>query len=380
MLAVIAAITLLLPAAIRGQLSCSNPAIDGTCPYSLGGFHVICGTFNWDEAANACEALGLRIAQLDDANAMQALLTLRQCALLGTNEAWVGSWNGLGADPCAYLDVNGAVVMNPGYEQCNSGVLKLAICEAKPFATAIFTRNQITPLITGVTTTTTTQCAECGTTTAARMRNKALDGDDADLLLKANQDKQGRRKPCGCDRSKPESCRRNEPLLCPVGPCVPVCPFSTCGLHVVQGDNMTFADAQEECAKYGWNLADITNGQLADVAFLQGYCGREAAGRAFWIRSFDGVSGALCVKVLQANSNGMNTPIAFAVDPFYCDQQALPYALCQDAPVQPTGTGVWVGPRSFISSEFYTFQTTLTIPSSTQTVTVTKYWTAGCQY
>lgn len=347
------------------------------CPASYAGFHYLCGMFSYQAAVEACTDLGYRLAVLDDANAAQALYTQRDCIFGTTAEAWVSAWDGLGADPCMILSASSAVQMTNGWERCSER--RSVMCQDLPEGVYTVRVSIIAAAtMTGATTTTTTICTNCGTSLKAAIPTlKAAAAQGGGAVEK--QRGRGSDYSCGCDRSRPETCTFNDPPRCPLGECTPVCRTRLCGLYVVQLEGMTYAQAQQECAKYGWTLADITTGMWADVAFLGERCVPDAAGNALWIRSYNGVDGGACIK---AQPEEGNLQIGFGIpgeaDPFcttgpFLGPDRLPYALCQERPPQQTGTGVFVGEIEF-STTTLTLPTTTTVFNGTQTVTVTEYY------
>lgn len=370
-----------------GQQCLNKNQTTGLCPTSYGGFHVICTETNPDAAVSACAALGMRLALLTDSNSQQALYTLQEClSTPGLTAGWVGGWNGAGADPCAFLSADGGVLMSFGYSGCYGGLQLVAVCQELPVATAIVTDYQYTEVTTGTSTSTVSICTRCDGFKQQHEHKSNIDDvkntNNNSNNSNSNDEKAAEGKPRRheCDRRKPESCRRPPPL-CPFGPCTPVCPFTVCGLHVVQADNLSYSQAQEECAKYGWNLADLTAAQHEDVAFLQGYCSRQEASNAYWIRSYNGVDGAKCVRALGANENdNNNVPIVFGIEDYNCADLTpqKPWALCQDAPPAVTGTGLYNGILSFVTTVTVAKPVTMTQPVTTTTTTNTHYFTVPC--
>jgi hypothetical protein len=57
---------------------------------------------------------------------------------------------------------------------------------------------------------------------------------------------------------------------------------------------------------------------------------------------------------------------------------ALPWALCQDSGPAITGSGLFNGPYSYVSSVTVTSQQTITIPVATVTTTQTQFYKPGC--
>jgi hypothetical protein len=375
---------------VTGQTQQCSSIVSGLCPVAYGGYHYLCGQYTAGQAAAACLERGLRLAELTDALAVQALYMMQACAV-GELSAWIGGWNGMGADPCAYLDITGGVIMTPGYAGCNADNLRAVVCQDIPLGTTTIDRQTYAYVLTP-TTTTSTLCTACGPQRRFPTRvDKAIEvekaeGDAKPKGARGEEADEGRRRGRAldssssssktCDRSDPLSCTHDTPPRCPVGPCTPICPLTICGLHVVQGGLMSYDEAAEECSRYGWHLADITSGQHADVAFLQRYCGRPGAGFAVWIRSYNGVDGAQCIKALAPNADD-NVPIGYGIDPQFCDAELLPYALCQNAPPAPTGSGVFEGLLNY-QQVTLSGNVTRSFAATTATVTSTNYFPLGC--
>lgn len=328
---------------------------------------MLCNNNTWGAAQAACYAQGLRPAIVSDNQVLAALTVVQDCLLLGGRRVWIDSFNQLGADPCAYIVVEGAAVYSPGDQLCNELDIPI-LCQEAPTSLEIVTvPDFVTTISTGTSTVLTTTCIQCNCagsvipTTSIRPPSKANPAVEKSPI----------RRPHHCDSSSSSSsCHHDFPPHCqdPQG-CLPLCPFTVGGLHVIQG-NVTFNQAARECAKYGWNLADVYAGLHADVGFMQKMCALPSEEFNMWIRSYNGVDGGMCMVTLM--DDFYNVPIGFGWSAEYCMDQPL-YVLCQDRPPAVTGSGAFIGSAS-TTVELITVDTTLFTPTTTITVTVTNFF------
>ena len=352
---------------------CATPGPNQVCPISAGGFHFICGSFSWGDAQQACYNLGYRPAIVTDSQALTALSVIQNCLLLGGNQVWIDSFNGLGADPCAYVVAAGAAVYSPGDQLCNQLSLPI-LCQDAPTTTiSVTVPSVIVATTVGTSTTLTTTCIQCncqGNIATTDLAKCARCFENKDNINPEPVAKAAVRRPHQCSSSSSSSCSHERPPHCldPQG-CLPLCPFTVGGLHVIQA-NLTFNQAERECNKYGWNLADTYAGLHADVGFMQQVCGSPAQDFSMWIRSYNGVDGGMCMETLL--DDFYNVPIAFGWSADYCMSQPL-YVLCQERMPAITGTGAFAGSES-VTFTTITFGTTVTIPSTTVTVTITNFF------
>lgn len=380
--AVLAACTPASPAKLKSAFQdqgCAEPGPNNECLASSNGFHFICGEYTWGEAQSVCYSLGYRPAVIPDYETLAALDVVNKCLLLGGRRVWIDSFNGLGADPCAYIVSEGGAVYSPGDQFCAS--LKLPVlCQEAPVSVVTESVQTTTSIITeGITTALTTTCIQCNCQgknidplkcpSCFVNKNNELQGK-ADAALKAQE-----RRPHQCHRSSSSSsgssdCSHQHPPRCldPQG-CQPLCPYTVGGLHVIQA-NLTFNQAERECNKYGWNLADVYAGLHADVGFMQQMCTTFEQDYNLWIRSYNGVDGGMCVLTLFDDFN--NVPIGFGWTADYCMGGPL-YVLCQERPPAITGTGAFGGSMTMTSTT-YSYGTTYTVPSLTVTSTITNYY------
>jgi hypothetical protein len=373
--AILASVASALPSSPFQTQQCATPLPNQVCPFSTGGYTLLCGSYAWGDAQQACYNLGLRPAIVSDADALTALSVIQSCVLLGATQVWIDSFNGLGADPCAYVLVSGAAVYSPGDQLCNQLTLPV-LCQTAPTSTIIVTvPSVIVDVTAGTSTTFTTTCIQCNcagsiaTTDLAKCGAQCFQNKDAAPAQQpAPVPKAAVRRPHHCGSSS--SCSHDRPPNCldPQG-CLPLCPFTVGGLHVIQA-NLTFNQAERECNKYGWNLADTYAGLHADVGFMQEMCANRSEGYSMWIRSYNGVDGGMCMETLL--DDFYNVPIAFGWSADYCMQQPL-YVLCQERLPAITGTGAFAGSES-VTFTTITFGTTITIPSTTTTVTITNFF------
>ena len=361
-----------LKSALQSQ-GCATPGPNQECPTALNGFHFLCGEYSWGEAQSACYAAGYRPAIVYDPDMLSALQVINECLLLGGRRVWIDSFNGLGADPCAYAVAEGAAIYSPGDQLCNE--LRLPVlCQDAPVTTGTLSVLTSVSLITeGTSTSLTTTCIQCNCqgniNTIDPLKCPSCFANKAQPA-KPNAAEEKGGYPRRCHANKPHECSHAHPPHCldPQG-CLPLCPYTVAGLHVIQA-NLTFNQAERECNKYGWNLADTYAGLHADVGFMQQLCANPEQDYNLWIRSYNGVDGGVCVVTLE--DDFFNVPVGFGWSADYCMEQPL-YVLCQERAPAVTGIGAFVGSVSFVQ-ETFSYATTSTIPAVTVTSTVTNYY------
>lgn len=364
-----------LKSALQSQ-GCAAPGPNQECPLSANGFHFICGEYSWGEAQSVCYSLGLRPAVVPDYETLAALAVVNDCLLLGGRRVWLDSFNGLGADPCAYIVSEGGVVYSPGDQFCAS--LKLPVlCQDPPVQVVTESVQTTLSVITeGITTALTTTCIQCNC--QGNLKNidpvkcpSCFANNKAQEKAAVPQKAQERRPhQCHSSSSSGSDCSHQHPPHCldPQG-CLPLCPYTVGGLHVIQA-NLTFNQAERECNKYGWNLADVYAGLHADVGFMQQMCTTADKDYNMWIRSYNGVDGGMCAVTLF--DDFYNVPIGFGWSADYCMAGPV-YVLCQERPPAITGTGAFGGSQT-ITYTTVSYGTTYTVPSLTVTSTVTNYY------
>lgn len=356
---------------------CSAPGPNQVCPNSASGYHFICGEYTWAQAQSVCYQLGYRPAVIYDYDTLSALQVVNDCLLLGGRRVWIDSFNGLGADPCAYIVSEGGAVYSPGDQNCAN--LRLPVlCQDPTVSTFIISNPTSVSLVTeGTSTTLTTTCIQCN------CQGKNIDPVKCPscFVNKDNSKKQEKaqdyRRPHQCNQchggsssSSSSSCSHEHPPRCldPQG-CLPLCPYTVGGLHVIQA-NLTFNQAERECNKYGWNLADVYAGLHADVGFMQQMCSTASQDYNMWVRSYNGVDGGMCVVTLL--DDFYNVPVGFGWTADYCMEEPL-YVLCQERPPAITGTGAFFGSQTITYTTF-NYGTTVTVPATTVTSTVTNFY------
>jgi hypothetical protein len=313
------------------------------CKTSLANLHLTCFSVTWRQAAQACAQFGLRLAPLTDANILYGQELLRSC--LYSDEAWIGAFGGLNAE----------VAMAVGRERVRvradqsglGGELLQVMCEDVPVDTITTSLSTTTTISNGTITSTTTT-----TTTTARRHRHHHDGE-----LKSNQNNCV---PCQQQQQNPPS----SACHC----CSAACPASHDGLHIVTGDLMTADDARAACHRYGWHLADYFSGMTSVVKeHLVRQCGLGAEWQ-LWVRSFEGVSPADCVK-LEVGDGRLD--VVFGLTDNFCNGvvRVGVAALCQEQPPFVTGIGPYEGRHNTTTLSLIS---TLAVRVPVTTTTVTK--------
>lgn len=367
------AVLVLIPAILASPFQsqgCANAdPTSHLCPITYTGFHMLCSEYPWGEAQQQCYNAGLRPAVLNDQNSLAALAVVQECLLLGGRRVWVDSFNGLPADPCAYVVAEGAAIFSPGDQLCLNLTLPI-LCQDIPVEQVTQYDPSPVTTVSGVTTTTTTTCIQCNCQGKGLLPDGKIcpacinKSRPTDAPLKASAPQKN------CDRRNPSSCsdQHHPPCLDAQG-CLPLCPYTVGGLHVIQG-NVTYNQAERECSKYGWNLADAYAGIHSEVAFMQNVCGSDDQDHNLWIRSYNGVDGAMCLVALK--DDFANVPIGYGLSADYCMEQPL-YILCQERSAAITGYGGFDGTISYSTLSLQS-PATIFSATATATVTITNYY------
>jgi hypothetical protein len=327
------------------QMSKSPKGLPDQCPYTTGGFHILCGAFPSTSAPTLCQQYGYRLAALTDENILYALQVHRQCNLGGSE--WTAAFNGLNRNPCQGLFGNGTVVV--GGVTCSQIPLQAVLCEEVPVVE--------TDTVTVSTTFTTSDGTETVRTTTTRYPE--------------------------CHHDKKQQAPANHKLVQVQGEqppklntvcntCNPVCSIPDTDLKVIK-HKVSYQRAAAECNKYGWTLADITDGVSSFLAPVPSICGLNSTTNFdqnyYWIRSYDGVSGGYCPGVLSSpNGFGVFYPYAQAD----CEQLTSfgVYPLCQCGKPAITGNGPYTGTVTTTTETSTTVLVTV-VPETTVTVTST---------
>ena len=358
------------------------------CPYGIPGsdLHYVCGDYSSTDAAQVCASFGWRLASITElGNALVAASLLVECG--GSNgdvEAWVGTYNGLAADPCMYMlgagDTYWGVYANLGIQYCQTQRHNI-ICQDIPVFTETSTVATLTETIASGTTTETetetTTKTVCPTPTCCYSSSDS----SSDCGCWSNQnccwDKQANKQASNnqlkskghpeCPNCPPQAPNCNsECFRCNQGSCTKVCPVTRNGIRVLQKDILP-GDAAAECERHGWTLLDMVSTQESEVLALLRECGYGPDYVAGWIRSFNGVNANCTFVESNIDDNVDKAVISYPVFNF-CDG-AYP-VLCQDRCKQPAGPG---GDEGLISLVFETVTDVIstTTPAETDTVTVT---------
>lgn len=142
---------------------------------------------------------------------------------------------------------------------------------------------------------------------------------------------------------------------------VPLCPANLCPLEI---GNWRVID-NSDCAAFGWNVADLTTGEMQLALELFNGCQIQSVGRLY-IRSFNGIS-STC-SYLQYNPTTEQLMVSMSNYSLSCLQPGL--YLCEVSK-EPAVTGSGVASQaSSTTTTWTTTQTdTLVVPTTTSTLT-----------
>lgn len=90
------------------------------CGIEVNGFHYLCDSFSYADAAAACTDNGWRLAVVNDDNKLDVQSVIAQCATDYYMPAWIASFNGLEGEECAIALPFGAAVNGFPSEVCGS--------------------------------------------------------------------------------------------------------------------------------------------------------------------------------------------------------------------------------------------------------------------
>mgnify|MGYP002788558973 FL=1 len=355
------------------------------CALNVGDLWYLCGEYSFLDAADACASYGWRLAVLDDANKQQAVELLAGCQ--GTlARGWVAGFNGVPGNPCAYALVNdpyGAVTFNSGWTICNALTMG-AVCQEMPQRTT--TVVETTPVLTindGATTTTTTELA----TRTVRPYRPTCHGrdchhdssDSSSDSCSSSWWTEESSDDCSSKSETSDDCscrhRRHHKALGPAADpkcygrnCLPVCPYSAIGIHILDGLVSNVYQAAAECEKYGWSLLDLTNSKTRVLAELLDKCSPVFG--AGYIRSFNGLS-SNCTIVEPIELNPLeNVAVAYPLNPQWCQIDGAEFLpVCQEQCPIATGKGSDPGQINFTP---VTVQSLVTPTEATTTVVITE--------
>lgn len=342
--------------AFKSADTAANNSPDQACTFSYGGLHMTCQSYPLASAQEACIRNGWRLAQVTEQNLLWAQSMLAHCAFDGPQygQAWIGSQNGLVADPCLVFTWNRTVALESYH--CWEGKRQV-LCEE-------------IPVISETTSTTTTVSVTSGTTTVHHHTSLFTQSTQPweDLVVEKRADSCG---PCG------SLCTGANPHITTCNCCSNACEFTVKGLHLVPAEYLPYSEAEAVCCRHGWRLADFTSGmsQLVSQLFYP-LCARQFEAMEVWVRSLDGVAGFECLSVLTNNTNG--TAFIMGHNQQYCnnnyDSDIQRFALCQEEPQAAiTGYGPGVQWTTTVTATDIS-TTTETIPSTT----VTRHHTHTC--
>lgn len=327
------------------------------CDYSIGDLHFICTTFSFDDAWQVCAQNGWQLATLESGpESLEGFDITSACITTGQTGAWVASYDGMGALPCMWMTIDGALVQSNGFE-CQQSLP--IICQDPSFYTSVVPSLTESATLTVTATSTVQVCPGS---------------------------------PCSCS----VNCRGQRCASCPVGPistdalglterwpiccadqgCDPLCPVGLAGLYIINAPGViAFSQADKECRKYGLTLADLTSALMVPFASLSATCNPDGA--KYWIRSFNGVGGdEECVWAVGAaagQSPPILLPIEYGIVNQACDDAAVSQILCQDRPPAQVGHGPFLGSSSVIATVTFGVTYTATDTADIVTTTITFY-------
>ena len=324
--------------------ACQN-ATNSICPYSLGGFFVGCLTVPQVKAADFCQRNGWQLANVNDYNQAAALQTQQWCA--GANStAFINSFNGLGGDPCMVQTREGEAVAGED-EACWMGQ-HYVLCQAANQITTQTTITSTRTIVTGPVRVTVT-VTPCANSWSSHHKN----------LGSEQQLKNALERPCS------NACSDNA---------------ISKSLKIVQ-QAVPFEKADAVCKRHGWRLADYTAGMTDAVGALSNLCNNnpqlfnETDTSQLWVRSYNGVDGAMCIFTHRQHAPSFlqNQPLAvsFGYNNAVCSSRLL-FPLC-DASCDPAPTAH--GP---VTGTFTTFTSATRTTETVRTAvnTITEYVTA----
>lgn len=379
------------------------------CPSTLLGsdLHYVCGDYASTDAEQVCASLGWRVAMLEDGvNTAGAYAIMAECAGNdGDQQAWIGGYNGMAAEPCmiAFQSAAGnytGAYSNLGIQYCQTGRANI-ICQDIPIITVTFTAPAETvttgggaSIITATASTTKTQTVTACPTQSHQHHHwcpcssssSSWTSESCDCHCNCSWNCKAGDKSCKqcpaaakgfihkgaqpADKRRPRhdssSCHRQPPNcndLCDhneCSTCTKLCDVSAGNIRMLQ-KLIAPEDAAAECAKFGWSLFDMLSGQEADVKYVMEGCQPSGVSGA-WMNSFDGVT-ASCV-FAEINNGRVNAQ--YPIGGQFCDGGY--YVLCQTGCPAPVGEGADVG---IITATAVTTTPTTTVFTPTTTVVVT---------
>ena len=324
-----------------------------TCPIRYNGFHLLTDNpVPYPQAEEACAERGLLLARLDDFNMAYGLEYMAQCTFAG----WIASYNGLNAEPCAALVEDNGPIYFTNHFLCFD--LPLAPLCQEPEVVILTETSTVTTTISFGTETVSTQVTRHPVPPPQcpdhRCDYGVKDPDSFGLMKKAEfiqlEDVQFGDKETSCNE------------------CNVVCPILGTDFRIIRRKIPSY-NAEEECARYGWSLADVTSGQIAQLQAGTLKCSLRVDSLLF-VRSFNGVTGTRCIHIAAVNGYvefGQTVAGCFEQIGAPLDQ----YAVCQCTGPNPTGFGPDVITTPTLTTTTTTNYEAAFVPETTVTVTST---------
>lgn len=317
----------------------------GLCSFANGPFHIVCGSFNISQAADVCKLYGWQLAPVTDQDAGWAVQTFQECQ---AEFAWTAAVNGFSRNPCQGMTAGGIISWRDAYCEFYGSVL----CKDVPVVET-----------DTITSTTSTTVASGTTTTTQTTTFKPLCGVDKQLQQQKGKGHALLQRP-DKKRAVKQECNT----------CSDVCKVPRSNFRVLRR-NTTYARAAEECAKYGWDLADVTDGATSiyldaiEACNLRSYAYIPPPNILFWVRSYDGVSAGYAMAAGLVFTRSATGVFYNKQDLQFLDQLAAVYPLCQCDGPRVTGLGPYVGESTSTTT---TSVLTVSVYTPAATATVTK--------
>ena len=324
---------------ILGKSAAQLPSQVEVCPYTFGGFHVLCGYFNHTTASLACQQRGWRVAAVNDLNSLFAINTVQQCTI---NNVWVAAFNGLNQDPYMIMEPAGGIWV--GLDNAAIGDNReQVLCQEVPVVVKTLSFDVTETVTVGTVT-------RSITVTRHPTRHPHCHNDRCNAPINAPQ--QPPSPPIQKDNLDADNHKERRPECrdCDVAVALPNMPH----LRLIR-ESVPYEKAAAACARYGWSLADYTAGMIEPI--IQGLAEVAPKERfwVLWMRSYEGVTGGRCIGLRLPKVVGH---VIIGMTPRSC-AFADPKPLCQCGPPLATGNGPYVG------------STTTTTTSETRTITQT---------
>lgn len=317
------------------------------CPFSHGGFHVVYQCGPYFNAESVCQSFNWTLARIDDFNLLYAAQVGQECVSGRQPAYWVASFNGQFGSPCAFMLGGDGVVLSGATGVCDVYQFS-AFCQELPIVT-----------VTESTTTTTTTSfgVDAVVTTVTRHPEKPPQC-------------------CGLKQQPQVLLQQEDPEQVQCHKCGPACAFENTNLRVLKRPT-EFNRAEAACNQYGWHLADFFSGEIQTIVSGLKACDSD---NAVWIRSYNGVSGAKCIKLVTNFLVQEDYLVYFGFGRELCEErfyQQLTPPLCKCQEWLPTGLGP-AQTSTITTTTTTTIEDIVFVTSLTTTFTVTTC--QGCTF